>query len=177
MLLVWIIIPGSFVHGLSILSISGISNLINLEYPIEGFLRELLRQSLMTSGLRLSTRTRIHPRVALQRKVGSVIISSIISCLVVVILSNCVGCLHIHPGILQVSLAVCLAVVLIVHLISCELGGREVLVAGPVVLELLEGCWVLVLVILSISFLIFSWLALVSSRVCICISIEGALTT
>lgn len=44
--------------------------------------------------------------------------------------SNRVGCLCTHPGVLQVRLAVRFAMILllIVHLISSELGRREVLV-------------------------------------------------
>ena len=66
---------------------------------------------------------------------------------------------------------------LIVHFISSELRGREVLLAGAVMLELLKSCWVLAFVVVCISIWVVSWLSLASFWVCVGISIERTLTT
>ena len=106
--------------------------------------------------------------------------SSTIPCLSLagVEVSDCAGCLSIHPGVLQVCLAIrfTMILLLIVHFISSELRGREVLVARAVMLELLKSCWILAFVVLCISFLVISWLSLASRWVCVGISIERALT-
>lgn len=91
---------------------------------------------------------------------------------------NCASCLSIHPGVLQVSLAICFAMILllVVHFIPSELRGREVLLAGAVMLELLKSCWVLAFVVVCISFWLVSQLSLASFWVCVGVSIERTLT-
>jgi len=139
------------------LPISGITEFFNVKDTTERFLRVLLWQA---HRLRLLSWSNIYPGVALQRKVGSVIHSSTHSRLSLAVdsflyveVSNCAGCLSVHPGVLQVCLAVRFAMILllIVHFISSELRGREVLVAGAVMLELLKSCWVLAFVVVTIS--------------------------
>jgi len=154
----------------------GITELVTVKRTAERSLRVLLWQA---HRLWLLTLSSICSGVALQRKVGSVIHSSAHPRLnlAAVEVCNCAGCLSIHPGVLQVSLAICFAMILllVVHFISSELRGREVLLAGAVVLELLKSCWILAFVVVCISFWLVSQLSLASFWVCVGISIERTL--
>ena len=129
-LLVLVVVSCSPVHSFPVLPTAGVTELVNVKGTAERFLRALLW---LAHRLLLLTWSNVCPRVALQRKVGSVIHSSAHPCLSYagVEVSNSIGCLSVHPGILQVSLAVRFAMILllVVHFISSELRRREVLVA------------------------------------------------
>ena len=61
-LLVLVVVPGSLVHGLSILPISGIPELCNVKHATERFLRVPLLEA---DRLRLLSWSNIYPGVAL----------------------------------------------------------------------------------------------------------------